>query len=101
MKYGTWLLSKLAEKTDKSLEIAKSFSQRKATYPQKIEAIKERLLENYKFWASKTTIGSKARLEDIEKDTNFIKSIQDRPNKLTEREKTRIQEIMNKHSVSI
>jgi hypothetical protein len=101
MNSRAWILSKIAGKTDKVLEVAKAFSQKKATYPQKIEATKERLLENYKFWASKTTERSKARLEDIEKDTNFVKSIQDRPNKLSDKEKLRLEEIMKKHSVSI
>lgn len=101
MDRKAWLLSKFAEKAAKITEVAKSFSERKATYPQKIEAIKERLLENYKFWASKSTSGSKARLADIERDTNFIKSIQSKTNNLTKIEKERIDLMMQKHSVSI
>jgi len=101
MDSKAWLLSKFASKADKILEVAKAFSQRKATYEQKVEAIKERLLENYKFWSSKTTSGAKARVDDIERDTNFIKSIQNRLTKLSDREKQRVDEIMNKHSISI
>lgn len=101
MDKKTWILSKFAEKADKIMEVAKSFSTSKASYGEKITAIKERLLENYKFWASKSTDRSKARLSDIERDTNFIKSIQHRPTKLTDYEKKRIDEIMTKHSISI
>lgn len=101
MDKKTWLLSKLADKAAKMSEVAKSFSQRKATYPQKVEALKERLLENYKFWASKSTTGSKARVDDIERDTNFIKSIYSRSSNLTNIEKERVDLMMNKHSVSI
>jgi len=101
MDRKSWLLSKIADKTDKIMEVAKSFSERRASYGEKITALKERLLENYKFWASKSTDGSKARLSDIERDTNFIKSIQHRPTKLTNIEKERVDLMMKKHSVSI
>jgi hypothetical protein len=101
MDSKAWLLSKLASKTDKVLEVAKAFSERKVSYSQKITAIKDRLLENYKFWSSKSTEGSKVRLADIEKDTNFIKSIQNRQDNLSNSEKERIDLIMKKHSVSI
>ena len=101
MDRKAWLLGKIADKTDKIFEVAKAFSQRKASYDQKIEALKERLLETYKFWEYKTTDGSKARLSDIETDTNFIKSIQHRSTKLTNIEKERVDLMMKKHSVSI
>jgi hypothetical protein len=101
MDRKSWLLSKIADKTDKIMEVAKSFSERRASYDQKIEALKERLLENYKFWSSKSTDGSKVRLSDIERDTNFIKSIQHRSTKLTNIEKERVDLMMKKHSVSI
>ena len=101
MDSKAWLFSKLASKTEKVLEVAKAFSERKASYPQKITAIKNRLLENYKFWASKSNDISKARLEDIERDTNFIKSIQNRQDNLSNAEKERIDLIIKKHSVSI
>jgi len=101
MDRKAWILSKFADKAAKIMEVAKSFSQRKATYPQKVESLKERLLENYKFWAAKSTDRSKARLEDIERDTNFIKSIYNRTNNLTNIEKERIDLMMKKHSVSI
>lgn len=101
MDRKAWLLSKFADKAAKISEVAKSFSERKATYAQKIEALKERLLENYKFWASKSTSGAKARLVDIERDTNFVKSIQNKANNLTNIEKERVDLMMQKHSVSI
>ena len=101
MDKKAWLLGKIADKTDKIFETAKAFNQRKASYDQKIEVLKERLLENYKFWSSKTTEGSKVRVNDIQKDTDFIKSIQHRSTKLTDIEKERIDLMMNKHSVSI
>jgi hypothetical protein len=101
MDTKAWLLSKMADKASKITEVAKSFSERKATYQQKIDSLKERLLENYKFWASKSTDGAKARLSDIERDTNFIKSVQSRSNNLTKIEKERIDLMMKKHSVSI
>jgi hypothetical protein len=101
MDSKAWLFQKLASKTEKVLEVAKAFSEKKASYPQKITAIKNRLLENYKFWASKTNDKSKARLEDIERDTNFIKSIQNRQDNLSNTEKERIDLIIKKHSVSI
>jgi ABC-type transport system involved in cytochrome c biogenesis ATPase subunit len=101
MDRKAWLLSKFADKAAKITEVAKSFSERKATYPQKVEALKERLLENYKFWASKNTSGSKARLADIERDTNFIKSVQNKVNNLSNIEKERVDLMMKKHSVSI
>jgi len=101
MDRKAWLLGKIADKTDKIFEAAKAFNQRKATYDQKIEALKERLLENYKFWSSKTTDESKVRVNDIQKDTDFIKSIQHRSIKLTDIEKERIDLMMNKHSVYI
>jgi ABC-type transport system involved in cytochrome c biogenesis ATPase subunit len=101
MDRKAWLLSKFADKAAKITEVAKSFSERKATYQQKIDALKERLLENYKFWASKNTSGSKARLVDIERDTNFIKSIQNKANNLSNIEKERVDLMMKKHSVSI
>jgi hypothetical protein len=101
MDKKAWILSKFADKAAKIMEVAKSFSERKATYQQKVEALKERLLENYKFWASKNTEGSKARLNDIERDTNFVKSIQNKTNNLTNIEKERIDLMMQKHSVSI
>lgn len=101
MDRKAWLLGKIADKTDKIFEVAKAFSQRKASYDQKIEALKERLLETYKFWESKTTDGSKVRVKDIEKDTDFIRSIQHRSTKLTDIEKERVDLMMNKHSVSI
>jgi hypothetical protein len=101
MDRKSWLLSKIADKTDKIMEVAKSFSERRASYDQKIESLKERLLDNYKFWSSKSTDGSKARLSDIERDTNFIKSIQHKSTKLTDIEKERINLMMKKHSVSI
>jgi ABC-type transport system involved in cytochrome c biogenesis ATPase subunit len=101
MDRKAWLLSKFADKAAKISEVAKSFSERKATYPQKVEALKERLLENYKFWASKSTTGSKARLDDIERDTNFVKSIQSKVEKLSNIEKERIDLMMKKHSVSL
>lgn len=101
MNRKSWLLSKIADKTDKIMEVAKSFSERRASYGEKITALKEKLIENYKFWASKSTEGSKARLADIEKDTNFIKSIQFRPTKLTEIEKEKVDLMIKKHSVSM
>ena len=101
MDRKAWILSKFATKAEKIMEVAKSFSQRKASYGEKISALKERLLENYKFWSSKTTDGSKARLADIERDTNFIRGVQHRPTKLTDHEKTRIDDMMKKHSVQI
>jgi len=101
MDKKSWLLSKIADKTDKVMEVAKNFSERRATYEQKIEALKERLLENYKFWASKSAEGSKARISDIERDTNFIKSIQNRATKLSDIEKERVDLMMKKHSVQI
>ena len=101
MDKKAWLLSKFADKAAKITEVAKSFSERKATYPQKIDALKERLLENYKFWASKSTTGSKARLDDIERDSNFIKSIQNKTDNLTKIEKERVDLMMKKHSISI
>jgi hypothetical protein len=101
MDRKSWILSKLADKASKITEVAKAFSERKAGYGEKITAIKERLLENYKFWSSKTTEGAKARLADIDKDTNFIKTVQHRPTKLTEVEKERIDLIMKKHSVHL
>ncbi len=101
MDKKAWILSQFASKAEKIMEVAKSFSTRKASYGEKITAIKERLLENYKFWAAKSTDRSKARLSDIERDTNFIKSVQHRPTKLTDSEKKRIDELMTKHSVSL
>jgi hypothetical protein len=101
MDKKAWLLSKFAEKADKIMEVAKAFSERKASYGEKITAIKERLLENYKFWSAKSTDRSKARLDDLERDTNFIKSVQHRPTKLTDVEKERIDLIMKKHSVHL
>lgn len=101
MDRKAWLLSKIADKAARITEVAKSFSERKATYQQKVDALKERLLENYKFWASKSTTGSKSRLTDIERDTNFIKSVQNKTNNLTKIEKERIDLMMKKHSVSL
>lgn len=103
MDRKAWLLSKFADKAAKVAEVAKSFSDRKAPYPKKVEAIKQKLLEEYKFWTTKSNrISSiKAKLDDVERDTNFVKSIQHRTDKLSNFEKERVDLLMNKYSVSV
>jgi hypothetical protein len=101
MDRKAWLLSKIAQKADKIIEVAKSFTERRASYEDKVNALKSRLLENYKFWGSKSTPGAKARIVDIERDTNFIRSIQNKLGRLTQKEKDRVDEMMKKHSVSL
>lgn len=101
MDKKAWLLSRFADKAAKIAEVAKSFNDRKAPYPKKVEALKQKLLEEYKFWSTKTVNFSKPRLDEVERDTNFVKSIQHRTDKLSSVEKERVDLLINKYSVSI
>jgi len=101
MDKKAWLLSKMANKAAKIVEVAKSFSSRKAPYDKKIEVLKEKLLDEYKFWSSKTIVYTKNRIVDIEKDTVFIKHVQNRANNLTSTEKDKIDQMMKKYSITI
>jgi hypothetical protein len=101
MNGKSWMFSKIASKAEKLIELSNNFSERRATYQEKISAIKKKLLEDYKFWKIKTSIDVKPRLLDIEKDIEFIKKVQSLEDNLSDIDKERINLLIKKHSVKV
>jgi hypothetical protein len=101
MSNKSWLFSKIANKAEKLVELSKNFSEKRAPYSEKISAIKRKLLDDYKFWKLKSTIDTRPRLLDIERDIEFIKKAQNNVNNLSEIDKERINLLMKKHTVTV
>lgn len=78
------------EQADKLKKIAT-----KEDYNYKVTKLRIRLTNEYKFWMQK---GPSARLDDIEKDINFLNSLRGKTTLLVE-EKSRINLLVAKYSI--
>lgn len=97
MKYNSNALSKLADDLlgkkssyDKLKEIGN-----RSNYSHKIQKLKERLTDEYKFWLPK---GASNRLTDLEKDIAFLKTVQDKK-ELANEDKIRINQLVEKYPI--
>ena len=97
MKYDSQALSKLADKllgSKDKFERLKEIGNRQ-NYPHKLEKLKDRLNEEFRFWMSK---GPSNRLNDIEKDIKLVAGLLNR-NQFSQEEKVRINELVQKYPI--
>ncbi len=85
--------SKLLRNIEKADELKKLAN--KKNYPHKINKLKERLTEEYKFWIGK---GSSAKLDDIQRDVKLIASLQNKTT-FTPVEEARIDQLVKKYPI--
>jgi hypothetical protein len=97
MRYNSEALSRLADKLlngkgsyDKLKEIGN-----KRNYPYKVQKLKQRLTEEYKFWVAK---GSGNRLQDVEKDVKYISSMLDKDT-FSKEDKAKIDQLTQKYPI--
>lgn len=97
MKYDSQALSKLADKLlggkDK-FEKLKEIGNRQ-NYPHKVQKLKDRLNEEFRFWMAK---GPSNRLNDIEKDIKQVVGLLNK-NEFSQEEKVRINELVQKYPI--
>lgn len=67
----------------------------RVNYPYKVQKLKQRLTEEYKFWLAK---GSSNRLSDIERDVKFISNMLSKES-YSEQEKDRIDQLVEKYPI--
>lgn len=97
MKYDSQALSKLADKLlggkDK-FEKLKEIGNRQ-NYPHKVQKLKDRLNEEFRFWMAK---GPSNRLNDIERDIKQVAGLLTK-DQFTQQEKARIDELVQKYPI--
>jgi hypothetical protein len=85
---STWL--KQLEKADELKKIGN-----KKNYKHKVDKLKERLTEEFKFWVGK---GSSAKLNDIQRDVKLIASLQNKTI-FTPAEEVKIDQLVKKYPI--
>jgi hypothetical protein len=97
MKYDSQALSKLADKllgSKDKFEKLKEIGNRQ-NYPHKVQKLKERLSEEFRFWMSK---GPSNRLNNIEKDIKQLAGFLER-NQFNQQEKAKIDQLVQKYPI--
>ena len=97
MKYDSQALSKLADKLLGSKDKFEKLKEigNKQNYPHKVQKLKDRLNEEFRFWMAK---GPSNRLNDIEKDIKQVAGLLNK-NEFSQEEKARINELVQKYPI--
>lgn len=97
MKYNSNALQKLATKllcAKTNFEKLKEIGNRN-NYPVKVQKLKQRLTEDYKFWSKR---GPSERLSDIERDMNYLTPLLNKTT-FNLKEMNRIDQLIKKHPI--